>query len=78
MATMIAEVYDAFKAAGVDDEKARKAAEAIAAYDNRFARIENRLVEINGRINLLTWMVGFIGAINIAIFLKLFVGGHVT
>ena len=32
---MIAEVYDALIAAGAPEEKARKAAEAIAGYENR-------------------------------------------
>ncbi|MGH8635931.1 MAG: hypothetical protein ACREUX_05850 [Burkholderiales bacterium] len=31
MATMISEVYDAFRAAGVPEEQARRAAEAIRA-----------------------------------------------
>ena len=30
MATMISEVYEAFRAAGVPEDKARKAAEAMA------------------------------------------------
>jgi LDH2 family malate/lactate/ureidoglycolate dehydrogenase len=33
MSTMISEVYDVLKEAGASEEKARKAAEAIAAYD---------------------------------------------
>lgn len=52
MATMISEVYDALRdAQGVSEEKARKAAEAVAAFENRFARIETDLT-------LLKWMVG--------------------
>jgi hypothetical protein len=35
--TMISEVYEAFKEANVSDASARKAAEAIAAYETRFA-----------------------------------------
>jgi hypothetical protein len=31
MTTMISEVYTAFRAAGVDEEKSRKAAEALSA-----------------------------------------------
>jgi hypothetical protein len=38
MATMISEVYAAFKEANVSDETARKAAEAVAAYETRFAQ----------------------------------------
>ena len=40
MATMIAELYDAMKAAGAPDDQARKAAEVVAGYENRFARLE--------------------------------------
>ena len=53
MATMISEVYDAFIAAGAPEDKARKAAEAIASYENRFARIESDL-------SVLKWMTGTI------------------
>jgi hypothetical protein len=40
MTTMIAEVYDGLIAAGSLEDKARKAAEAIAGYENRFPAIE--------------------------------------
>jgi hypothetical protein len=58
MTTMIAEVYDALIEAGASQEKARKAAEAIAGYENRFTEIEKRLERIEGKIALLSWMVG--------------------
>jgi hypothetical protein len=41
----------ALKEAGASDEAADKAAQEVAAYENRLASIETRLV-------LLTWMVG--------------------
>ena len=59
MTTMIAEVYDALLAAGSPEDKARKAAEAIAAYENRFAAMDQRFGKIDGDLKLLTWMVGF-------------------
>jgi hypothetical protein len=70
MTTMIAEVYDALLAAGSPEDKARKAAEAIAGYDNRFTAIEQRLIKmegdfnqrfakVEGEIRLLSWMIGF-------------------
>jgi hypothetical protein len=59
MTTMIAEVYDALLAAGSPEDKARKAAEAIAAYENRFGVMDQRFVKIEGDLKLLTWMVGF-------------------
>lgn len=65
MSTMISEVYDALKEAGASEEKARKAAEAVATYENRFARIESDLA-------LLKWMIGFNLAITVAILWKIF------
>jgi hypothetical protein len=59
MTTMIAEVYDALLAAGSPEDKARKAAEAIASYENRFTAMDQRFAKIEGDIKLLTWMVGF-------------------
>ena len=51
MTLMIREVYDAFMATGISEEKAKAAAEAIAGYENRFAAIERKLA-------VLTWMAG--------------------
>jgi hypothetical protein len=62
---MIFEVYDALKEAGATEEKAKKAAEALAAYESRFNKIE-------GDLNLLKWMVGFNLALSAGILLKLF------
>jgi len=65
MATMISEVYDALKDAGASEDKARKAAEAIATYENRFAKTESDL-------KLLQWMVGFNIAKTTAVLWKVF------
>ena len=43
MTTIIAEIYDALKEAGASDEKACKAAETLANYDNQFAGIRTEL-----------------------------------
>jgi hypothetical protein len=51
MAVMLSKTYAAFKAANVPDETARAAAEELAGFENRFARIETDLT-------LLKWMVG--------------------
>jgi len=64
VATMISEVYDALLAAGAPEEKARKAAEALASYENRFSRIEAELLVIK-------WMVGSTIALNVAILARL-------
>ena len=66
MALMMSNLYDALRSAGAADESARKAAEEVAAYDNRFAKAENDL-------NLLKWMVGFNLAVTVAVLGKLLI-----
>lgn len=50
MATMISEVHDALRDAGATEEKSRKAAEVLAAYDSRFSRIETDLSLLKGML----------------------------
>lgn len=52
MTTMIAEVCDAFKSAGAEDDKALAAATAIADYQRDIA-------DLRGDVRLTKWMVGF-------------------
>jgi hypothetical protein len=79
MAAMISEVYDAFIASGTPEDKARKAAKAMAAYDGRFNKIDGDLGvirgdinTIRGDINLLKWMNGITWALCFGIIFKLF------
>jgi hypothetical protein len=72
MATMISEVYDAFIASGAPEHKAREAAVAMAAYQDRFNKIEGDLGVIRGDINLLKWMNGITWALSFGILFKLF------
>ena len=51
MAVMLSKTYDAFVAAGAPEEKARAAAEELAAYESRFVKIEQDLAVIK-------WMLG--------------------
>lgn len=37
---MLSKTYEAFKAAGAPDDKAREAAEEIAGFENRLTRLE--------------------------------------
>jgi hypothetical protein len=53
------------KEAGASEEKVRKAAEALARYENRFARIE-------GDLGVLKWMLGFNLATTVAVLWKVF------
>lgn len=62
---MISEIYDALKEAGASEEKARKAAEAVASYENRFTRIESDLAVVK-------WMIGSNLAMTVAILWKIF------
>ena len=60
------------------DEKARKAAEAIAAYGARFGEIKSELAGVKvemagvrGEVRNLRWMTGFNLALTVAVLLKL-------
>jgi hypothetical protein len=66
MTTMVTELYDALIAAGAPEDKARKAAEAVADYDRQFA-------DIRGDLKLLKWMATANFAGVVAIILKLFI-----
>jgi hypothetical protein len=66
MARMIAEVYDALRSAGADDDKARAAATAVAESDRDVAdlrfeigSVRTEMAEMRGDMRLLKWMVGF-------------------
>ena len=69
MAVMMGNLYDALRSAGAEDEKARRAAEEMAGYENRFAKIETD-------IPLLKWMIGFNLAMTVAVLGKLFLPPH--
>ena len=53
MGTMISEVYDACIASGTPEDKARKAAKAMAAYEGRFNSVEGDLGMMRGDINMI-------------------------
>ena len=65
MAIMLSKTYEALKAAGAPDDKARDAAEEIAAYDNRPANIE-------ADVRLLKWMMGLVLAGVLSLVVKTF------
>ena len=60
MALMLSKTYDAFRAAGAPDDKAREAAEEIAGF-------EDRLTGIGSDLKLLKWMLGSNLALSMAI-----------
>lgn len=65
MSVMVTELYDALIAAGALKEKARKAAEALANYNDRFNRIETDIA-------VLKWMTGTVLAGVVALVVKTF------
>jgi len=70
MALMLSKTYDAFVAAGAPEDKARGAAEELAAYENRFARIETDLAVLKADTTALKWMVGVNLAATVAVLVK--------
>ncbi len=65
MALMMGKLHEALIGAGVDKTMAREAAEEVANYDNRIAKVEADLV-------LLKWMLGFNIAMTLAILWQVF------
>jgi hypothetical protein len=56
MALMLSKTYDAFLSAGAPEDKAREAAEEIAAYENRLARIEADIAMIKTQMATKSWV----------------------
>jgi hypothetical protein len=67
MALMLGKLYDALRLAGVPEEKAREAAEEVAAY-------EKDLAEIKSDLRLLKWLTGTTLAGVVAVVIRVFTG----
>ncbi len=65
MNTMQSEVFDAFRSIGVDETKAAK---AVAALNER----DRDVASLKSDIGLMKCMMGFVLALQVAIFVKLF------
>ncbi len=63
MSAIVKEVYDAFREAGVSEEKSAEAAKAVADFDTRFSKIKADLL-------VLKWMVGLVIAAEVLPLLK--------
>ena len=70
MSVMVTELYDALIDAGASEEKARTAARAMADYNSRFDQLDQKLIEVHGKINLLQWMVALVIVVNVLPALK--------
>ena len=57
MSTMVAEVYDALRDAGASEDKARKAAEAMAGIDSQHQDIRHEFTALRGEFNTVKWML---------------------
>jgi hypothetical protein len=66
MAMLNYDVFEAFKSAGADEEKARRTAEALAQDQGRFAKIE-------GKLDLHSWILAFNTAMLVAVLWRVFV-----
>ena len=72
MALQLGALREALVEAGASPEKAAKAAEEVASYENRLANIETKLVALDGRVNLLNWMMSFNLVMTVAILWRVF------
>ncbi len=53
MTTLNKEIYEAFQASGIDDAKAKAAAESVALYDQLIHDIQVKLGSIDGKLTVL-------------------------
>jgi len=65
MSTMEAELFEPFRSAGVADDKASASAQALSRRDVDVA-------SLRADVELLKWMVGFVGAGVVALVIKAF------
>lgn len=62
MPLMSGDLYDALLEAGASEAKARKAAEAVANYDQRFSSLEGKIETLRAQLLVemawIKWMIG--------------------
>jgi len=74
MALQLGALREALEDAGADTAKAQKAAEEVAAYENRLGSLDTRMERLEGRMTLLQWMMATNIAITVAVLGKLLHG----
>jgi len=67
MTVLQSEVFEAFRAIDIPEDKALKAAEALSKRDDDVTTLKADML-------ILKWMLGFVLAFQVAIFAKLFLG----
>jgi len=75
MALQLGALREALVDAGASPEKAAKAAEELAGYENRFDGVDTRLGALEGEVKLLKWMIGFNLAMTLAVLWRVFAHG---
>jgi hypothetical protein len=65
MSAMQSEVFEAFRAIDVPEDKAMRAATALGKRDDD-------VMSVKGELLVIKWMMGFVLAFQVAIFAKLF------
>jgi hypothetical protein len=63
---MLAEVYEAFRAIDIPEDKAVKAATALGQRDHDVSALKSDM-------SVMKWMMGFVLAFQVAIFVRLFI-----
>lgn len=72
MSTMITEIYDALREAGASEEKARKAAEAVANFDSQHHEAKHEFAALKGEFNTVKWMLATNLTLTLLVLGKLF------
>ena len=78
MSTIVKEVYDAFREAGVSEEAATGAAQAVfSGIKNRFDRvsdwldeIDRRIARVNADLRVVKWMIELVFVVVVLLMLK--------
>ena len=77
MSVIQSEVFEAFRAIDIPEDKAMKAAAALSKRDEDVFGVLNKhtdeLHTIRAEILLMKWMIGVVVAFQVAIFVKLFI-----
>lgn len=60
MALQLGALRDALLSAGTPADKADKAAEEVASYENRIGGIEIKIERVEGRLVLIQWMLALL------------------
>ena len=74
MTTMISEVYSAFRTAGVPEEEARKAAEALSA---KSLASKNDIADVKRELTVAKWMLGIVIAAQVLPLLRSIMQTHI-